>query len=77
MFLKKEGECTMSEIAKEIQEYKDVSVSDVVKAPEITPKSEMNLEQANSIYERITDDVFSVNNEAEQMSESIESEDFP
>lgn len=75
MFLKKEGECTMSEIAKEIQEYKEVPVSDEVKAPEITPKSEMNLEQANSIYEKITDDVFSVNNEAEQMSESIENED--
>lgn len=75
LFLKKEGEYTMSEITKEIQEYKEVSVSDEVKAPEITPKSEMNLKQANSIYEKITDDVFSVNNEAEQMSESIENED--
>lgn len=75
MFQKKGSERTMSEIVKEIQEHKEIAVSEEINAPEITPKSEMSLEQANSIYEKITDDVFSVNNEAEPMGESIENED--
>ena len=65
----------MSEIAKEIQEYKEIVASKEVNVPEITPKYEMSLEKANSIYEKITDDGFSVNNETEPTSESIENED--
>lgn len=75
MYLKKEGEYTMNEIAKEIQEYKEVSVSDEVKTPGIMPKKEMSLEQANSIYDKIADNVFSINNETEQTKESVENED--
>lgn len=75
MFQKKGSERTMSEIAKEIQEHKEIAASEEVNALEITPKSEMSLEQANSIYEKITDDVFSANNEPEPMGESIENED--
>lgn len=65
----------MSEIAKEIQEYKEISASERVKAPDISPKGEMDLDKANNIYDKYTDDVFGMDRDSEQTDENIELED--
>lgn len=65
----------MSEIAKEIQEYKGIFATERIEAPDIAPKSEMDLDKANNIYEKYTEDVFGINRDSEQAEENIDLED--
>lgn len=75
MFQKKGSEFAMSEIAKEVQEYKEVAASERIGVPEIVPKNEMDLDRANDIYDKYTEDVFGIDRESEQVDESIDLED--
>ena len=75
MFQKKGSEFAVGEIAKEIQENKEITVSERIDAPEIVPKSEMSLDKANDIYDKYTEDIFVINNESEQTDENIGLED--
>ena len=75
MFQKKGSEFAVGEIAKEIQENKEITVSERIDAPEIVPKSEMSLDKANDIYDKYTEAIFGINNESEQTDENIGLED--
>ena len=75
MFWWKGSENIMSEIAKEIQEYKGIFATERIEAPDIAPKSEMDLDKANNIYEKYTEDVFGINRDSEPAEENIDLED--
>lgn len=76
MFQKKEGEYIVSEITKEIQEHEGILATERIEAPDISPKSEIDLDKANNIYDKYTEDVFAINNESVQADERIDLENI-
>ena len=60
----------MGEIAKEIKENKLVMDIEQVGIPEITPKGDLTLEQADAIYDQITNKVYSENHESVNIKET-------